>query len=468
METQENMERELSLGDLFWKILFSWRGIICTGLIFAVLVSGAMYAKAVRGYQAEQKEVTKKELKEIKKDLTAEEKETLVNAKNIQRQIEENENYMNTSEYMKMDPYKVSVLNLQYYIESEFTANYTEDMKRDYTDGVMSLYSTYINSGEMLQKIIDEAELSIEMEYLRELIIGWRDGTAFYVNIKYPDAEKKEVIAEIIKSALIEKEKEYQAIGAHKLKFMSETENIVIDNNLVTTRDAVLNTVTSLKAQLKALKDNMTPEQLVILEEEIIKEKEKIEEPSFGVKNVILGLFAGVFLACVWVVMKVLLDGKLQNTEELRSQYGVRLFGELSAPKDKKRFLPVIDEKLSALKNRNKKKLSLEQQLKIAAANVALSCKQQNISDIYVTGSEYEKMNPQIMDALKKELASQNLKVKEGENIFYNADSLRQAAETGYILFVEQTDCSIYNEISNELRVAGEQKIQVLGAVVLA
>ena len=130
-------------------------------------------------------------------------------------------------------------------------------------------------------------------------------------------------------------------------------------------------------------------------------------------------------------------------------------------------FLSVIDDKLLAIKNRRKKKLSVEQQVKVIAANISLSCKQQGIENIYMTGSEYENADIATLDMLKRELTSQNIQVKEGGNIFYDAESLKQGTEIGNMIFVEQTGESIYDEISNELNLAREQKNQILGVVVL-
>ena len=68
---------------------------------------------------------------------------------------------------------------------------------------------------------------------------------------------------------------------------------------------------------------------------------------------------------------------------------------------------------------------------------------------------------------LKQELTAQNVKVSEGGNIFYDADSLKQGTEIGNILFMEEIGQSIYDEIFNELNLAKEQKNNIIGAVVL-
>ena len=163
----------------------------------------------------------------------------------------------------------------------------------------------------------------------------------------------------------------------------------------------------------------------------------------------------------------MLFTARLQNAEEIRTMYGIRLLGEVNLSTEKKRFLSVIDKMILKVKNRRKKNLTVEKQIKVVSANIALSCRQQGIDCIYMTGSEYEKIDTAVLDRIKKELSAQKIEVKEGENITYDAASLQAGIETGTILFVEQKGQSIYDEIYNEINLTREQKGNILGAVVL-
>ena len=214
----------------------------------------------------------------------------------------------------------------------------------------------------------------------------------------------------------------------------------------------------------------MSSEQQAILEVELEKmsgESEEEEVPNFSIIYLILGAIMGGFLVCAWMVCKMIFSVKLQNPEEIRNLYGARLFGEITVHGRKKHFLSTIDDKILALKNRKKKKMTADQQIKVLSANIALSCKQQGIDCIYLTGSEYEEMDKTILDKLKKELSMQHIKVKDGGSISYDADSLQSGIEIGYIVFVEQTGQSIYDEIYNEISLVKEQHSDILGFVVL-
>lgn len=473
MEIHERMEREVSLGEIFWKVLLGWRSIICAGLVFAILISGVKYLKDVRVYEAS-KNITGMPKTEI--ELTKEESEKVSAAKELKQRITEYENYMENSVAMQVNPYAEEVVELQYYVKSDFVINYTKDMQHDYTDDISAMYCNFIGSGAVSQKVTEELGMDISQEDFSELLeLEQEEASAsIYVTIGGMAKEELEQVSDILDSLLKEKEKELQQIGSHQLVLVDKNINVIVNQDLADKRNAVLNNISALEKQLNSLKTAMTPNQLAVLNEEEETEKSEsintqtaIVKPVFSIKYAILGVVVGMFCVCVWIVMKMLFAARLQNVDEIRKLYGVRLFGEIAVSQSKKRFLSGIDNLILRLKNRGRKKMSLEQQLKMAVANIVLSCKQHNTSCIYITGSEYENMDSAVVNALKKELQEQGIKIAEGENIFYDADSLKQAAENRYILLMEQTNISVYNEIDNELRVAAEQKINVLGAIVL-
>ena len=385
-------EREINLIEIFWHILLGWRQIICFGILFALLIGGMKYSMNIKAYQASQNI----DIEKAKIELGKEEQKKLADAIDIQKRIDEYVNYQNTSALMQIDPYEKHVLELQYYIKSDYIINYTKDSERDYTNELTSIYCNYINSGEMAQKIIDESGLSITQEDFRELLSVSQASNTIYITISFADTDKLEVICEVLKNYLQQKEPELQKIGSHSLNLIEESQNVIVDSSLIEKKNLIYSNITSLNSQLDTLKAGMSSEQQTILELEVEKmsgESEEEEVPSFSIKYLILGAIMGGFLVCLWIVCKMIFSVKLQNPEEIRNLYGARLFGEITVHGRKKRFLSTIDDKIMALKNRKKKKMTADQQIKVLSANIALSCKQQGIDCIYLTGSEYEEMD---------------------------------------------------------------------------
>lgn len=466
MGTQEKMEREISLTELFWDILFCWRQIICMGVLVALMVSGVKYVLDTRAYHIAQNADVGQE-----SQLTAEEQEQLEDARIMIERIENYQKYLNESALMQIDPYKKPVIELQYYVKSDYTYNYTQDNQTDYTNDLMSLYYNYVRSGEMSNKLIEATKLSIDQADYSELCSVSQNGSTMVIIFTWAEGKKLEEISEFIKSQLLEKESEFQEVGSHELKLLRESQNVIADTDLAERKNTFSNNIAYINTQLTTLKNSMSEEQLKLLSNEneagVKDVKTEIVKPVFSKKYFLFGAFLGIFLVCAWAACKMLFTARLQSPEEIRTLYNTRLLGEVTVKSKKKRFLSVIDDKLLAIKNRRKKKLSVEQQVKVIAANISLSCKQQGIENIYMTGSEYENADTATLDMLKQELTSQNIQVKEGGNIFYDAESLKQGTEIGNMIFVEQTGESIYDEISNELNLAREQKNQILGVVVL-
>lgn len=466
METQVKMEREINLTELFWDILFWWRKIICFSVIMAVLICGVRYILDIRAYR-----LAKSVGIEQEQGLNAEEQEQVKDARVMLERIENYQRYLNESTLMQIDPYKKPIVELQYYLESDYTYNYTQDNQTDYTGNLMSLYYNYIKSGEMSNKLIETINLPITQADFSELCLVSQSGSTMVITFTWAEEEKLKNISEFIKSQLAEKESEFQEVGSHKLKLLRESQNVIADTDLAERKNTFSNNIAYINTQLVNLKNNMSEEQLKLLNNEEGMEEEYVKaepvKPVPSKKYFLLGAFLGIFLVCAWAACKMLFTARLQNPEEIRALYNTRLLGEVTVKSKKKRFLSVIDDKLLAIKNRRKKKLSVEQQVKVIAANISLSCKQQGIENIYMTGSEYENADTATLDMLKQELTSQNIQVKEGGNIFYDAESLKQGTEIGNMIFVEQTGKSIYDEISNELNLAREQKNQILGVVVL-
>lgn len=410
---------------------------------------------------------------ELEEELPEDEMEQVTNARNIKARAEEYEKYLETSALMQIDPYAKRVLELQYYVDSAYTFNYTQETRNDYTNNLMNLYYNYIVGGEMSRNVIKAAKLSVDLADISELWSVSLVGTSISIKFTCPEEQKMDAISDSIKEQLSEKETEFQTIGTHTLKLLGESQNVIVDTGLADRKNTISNNIASLNTQLTNLKANMSEQQISLLDndEEDEKEEENVQptitKPRISLKYLIVGGVIGVFLVCAWIACKMVFTAKLQSPEEIRTLYGIRLLGEISVSDGKKRFLSVIDEKLLALKNRKRKSLAAEQQIKIVSANIALTCKQRNADCVFVTGSEYEKVDPKILGMLKEELVSQHIQVKEGGNIFYDANSLKRSAEIGNILFIEQKGQSIYDEIYNEVNLAKEQNNSILGIVVL-
>lgn len=464
MEKREALEREINLSEILWSILLGWRKLICCAIVFGILLGGFRYARDLSGYRASQKTETEEET-----SLLGEERNEIENIKNLRKQQMQTQEYLSNSAYMQMDPFNVPIVELHYYIKSDYVINYTKDALPDYTDALGAMYYRYIASGEMRHELLKKAELSISLEELAEMVDVGQNANTISLSVKYPQEEKLGDISTVLKELLSQKERDFQKIGSHSLILMGESQSRIVDNSSIEKRSTLFSRMASVNVQINQLKGSLSAQQKNILNEELETGEEQAVsiKPQPSKKFVLLGGVVGIFLAAVWIVCRVLFTAKLQSAEEIRTLYGMRLLGEVSRQDKKKRFFSFVDRKLLLIKNRRRKQLTKEQQINLACTNIAISCKEQGINNIYLTGSEYEHADAAVTEALKKKLKEQGIQVEEGANMYYDASSMMRGKALGNILLIEQIGESVYDEISHELQLIAEQNSNVLGVVVL-
>ena len=368
----ENQVREISLRQLFWKVMMGWKLWIVCAVLFAILLPGVKYAKDVRAYHAAQQ--PKDEKQEPTVVLTDDEQQQIDDVKSLNLLIEKNSNYMQNSILMNIDPYQEHRMELQYYIDSDFVMNYTKDSKKDYTSAIANAYVDYANNGVDQKTIWKDVSTKSEDKYLAELVSAYNNSdNTFSVIIKYTDKKGLESVAKQIQNELEKKQPEFsKRIGGHKLVLVSENYQICTDSDLATSQGNVSNLIKSYRDQITTLKSAMSEDQLSELEREENLESDDKEEsaavqvaaPALSKKYVVLGFVMGVFLAALYLVCIAVLSNKLQAAEELVRYYKMRQFGIITREQRTKG----ITGFLLRIKYRNQKMLSPEASLQMASS----------------------------------------------------------------------------------------------------
>ena len=478
-------EREVSVRELMWKVIFGWRRMLICAVIFAVLVTALQYVRGQKKYNAALKEyqeqlaVFESEEGEQEQALdmsafTGDELQQINDAKSLQGMLDRSRSYMQNSILMNTNAYKEKVLVLEYYVDSKYTVNYLEENELDYTNDVVRAYTNYVQNGELAEQIRNVWGLDYELRYIKELISIEQNDKSFTIEIIYTDEAQAEDIADVTKEALEEQTTRIaEQIGAHSLELISDNVTVKADNALANQQQTYQNMINNYRNQLNALKNSMTDEQKKMLgivavseesnEENEIEVVEPVEpvKPGFNVEYLLLGLMAGIFLAAVWSACEMLFASRLQNAEELSDVYKLRVFGVM--PLEKK--LDPIDSWILKMRDRHKKQMMPEEWMNVISANIELACKDGNVDKVYLTGSEWEKLEPGIVEQLMMKLKEAGVTVSGGGNICYDMASLRTAHETGTVILFEQEDISIYKEVEKEIKLLAEQKVNVLGCI---
>ena len=465
----ENQVREISLRHLFWKVMLGWKLWIVCAVLFAILLPGVKYAKDTRAYKAAQ-QPQQDEAQTV--TFTKTEQQQIDDVKSLQVLLDKNSLYMQESLLMNIDPYQEHMLELKYYIDSDYTYNYSKDNKQDYTSAITNAYVDYAANGLSQKEIWQDVNMKAEDKYLAELVSANVDSdNTFSVLVKYTDDESLQSVSKAIQKNLKDRQADIEErIGSHKLVLVSENYQIQTDSDLANAQKAVTDLIKSYQDQITTMTSAMTEEQLKAVDSEVADESDSKTEaedavvattPVFSKKYVILGFVMGIFLAALYLVCVAVLSNKLQEAEELVRFYKLRQFGILTQNKGSKGLTGF----LLRIKYRNQKMLSADASVQLAISNIELYCKNEGITKVFLTGSEIERVDKTTITKIVEGLGAKGIQTVYGENICYDAAAMREASEAGHVVLVEITDVSIYQEIEKELRMLKDWNVDVAGCV---
>lgn len=466
-------EREISIREILWKIIFNWRFLLICALICATLVEVFFFQRDLKNYENTKKQqMAGEEIEEY--EFTEAEKNNIKTAIALQQASDENQIYMENSILMNINPYQENVLVLQYYIDSDYKFNYTEDNSPNYTDAIVASYGEYAQGGELARKLSEAMELNCSQEYVKELISVENSEVmeVFRIEVVYSDQEMLQRMAEVIEKEMNNQtESISKNIGSHSLKLLSKNITVRADVELASKQKSIQDMLNSYLTQLNTLKTTMTENQLKVVnnkeieageEETAVKQKETILiKPRFSVKYAALGGLAGLFLAILCIAGKLLFTSKIQNSHELAEVYGLRLFGILC----RQEKISAIDKMFLKMKYRHKENMTEKACLDMVVSNIELTCKSEGISQIYITSSIIGAIEENISQRISNKLAEVGIIAIYGERICYDTQALRKMVEIGNAILLEQAEVSMYQEIEKEIRLMTEQKVKILGGI---
>lgn len=488
-------EREISISELLWKIVKEWRIVIVFAVVFAVALGAYKYHSDSAAIESSKNEA-KVSIEDMEAGLSDDEVKSVEKAKEIQTQQAEKLKYQTESIMMNLNPYAENVATLQYYVDTDYTMNLSQDIEQDYTDELVSSYSTYIENGGLGNAALAAIGWDTDCAYFNELIkLGGRvtvdgnvtnsvaaDGATFTI---YVIGESEKNCAEL--SSIVQKiVADYQTklvteIGAHTLSLIDEYQSVIVDEALIAKQSDLNAQIANFQTQLDTLEATMSEAALAVLhqDEQQDTDEEANTETDTGaqladipasahisVKYIILGFVLGIVIACVWIALRYILNCTVKTSGELTTLYGVRLFGDRHVADSKKKIFAGIDTWLNHLKNKNP--LSAEEQQELILTNLRVTCKQESIQKIFATSSLHmSETDKEVVMNLTSSLKEYGIEMVYGDNILRNAASIEQMAEIGQVVVFEKLGRSDYTSIEKELTLCEEQKAKVLGVVVL-
>ena len=268
MNYDNTYEQEIDLKDLCFYFLYRWRLIMLVAVILAVLVGGFKVAREMVSRQdAEFVQESREEYEEqvvlYERNLASYER----NIANFSKTVEDQQNYVENSVLMRIDPYAKPRANADVQIrlaESEW-AYIPDSMTQDPTDSIVRSYGANLVQGTDWAPI--EKMTGVDAIYLKELVsAGWDFGSnQVTLEVCYLDEETAVKIRdEILDQMIARKGQIAKVAGEHTVTIMNKSSGVITDLGLADKQkqnsDRIDNYQKLLTDKEKALKDLEEPE----------------------------------------------------------------------------------------------------------------------------------------------------------------------------------------------------------------
>ena len=394
----------------------------------------------------------------------------------LNNRIDYRNEYRSNSIMMNIDPFDEKTVTLQYFIDNE------NDEK---SSDLIFAYRNYVLNGQLGKDVVENLNLDTKPEYITELFqFESSDESSFSVVIRHSDEEECAAIADEVKNLL----NQYKTIvgskvGEHQLTILSDDKATVVDDELDQIQREDQTYVESLKISLSGLRSSLTDTTTTVLnnwdeilrleaegDENVEQEENQVAQPtqalvSVNGKYVLMGGLIGFFFATALLVLIYILSGKLRNKEEMNDLQVTNL-GSVSLKKYRKGLGGCVDKMLDRAKRVGCKMLSKEQQILYLVSNIQLACERASIHKVCIVSTE-KCDNEELLNILKSELEKVSIELIYCSDVNYSSEALVSLSQCGNAIIMEEQQKSYYKEIRNEIGLCKENKINILGSILV-
>lgn len=452
-------EREISISELWWYVISKWKWLVI-GMVVGALLMGAF--GAYKAYSANNVEVPKEITMD---DLATEEQEE------IKALIEDYTFYLKEEErlknnyMMKLDYNNVDYCLATYYIDTDFSYNYTE-IKENYTETLVSMYKSYVHGEDLHEKIMALNIEGLEEIDLPHIVGASNEGYIIKIGV-YGDGKNDELLVNTICEAIeCYYEKASEIVGEHKLVRIGVDIRPSYSDSVRNRQNVLSATLNNLYNEIEINKESLSKAQLSVYTKEIsgaegttaeVESVNKGKVVKLSLKHIVLGAVVGIVALAVVFICIFVGSRKIQSLSELRQTYDIEILGKvLRDTTTNKSVLRKINKINSNLNETEQKQYVIE--------TIVNKCKQNNITKLAI-GSTVEIANEKIEDIIKA-LKHADIECKYAGNINCDVNALNTIVEVKNVIVIEQLNTTTRDDLITELEICDKLSINALGMIV--
>lgn len=452
---ERNEERVIYLKDLIFAVLYQWKKLLIIAVALAVLLGGFQLVTGIVNLNDPDTLAEVKRQNEIQQERYEAEVSSLkLQIETLRGQIRNQQEYLENSLLMQLEPYGYYEATLSVYIETDYLIQpemaYQNPNK---TQAIIRSYEALLLGNECLQAISDA--MGTEPQYLKELLnMGTSvhsnntDANIFSIVAKAPtEAEAQQLLDLLLEQIKLQQQSISASVGNHRCNVVEKATRSAIDLQLAEQQKAENDRLTTLlTAQSNAQTAQGTLKAPVM------------QGASFGAVAKKTAIFAvvggviGVFLSVVVIWICHIASSKVYSGRTLVNRTGIKVLGALNVDT----VTNPIDKKLRIWEGRE---LSDPQvQTALLALRIRNHCN--GVAKLLLTGSA---VSEDLYQALGQ--AIPGVQIEKVGDILVDATALEALAECDAVVLTEQCHISHYQDVDRRMELIRDHNKQLLGCV---
>ena len=514
MGTKDEMNSEINIVSLLYRLLKHWRLLIISMIIGGILLNGLGYLRSKRAaisvqqtiddYQDklasgtyDEKGNTIMSIPEFEKNLTERqinEVNNLVSTyKMYQGPYSDMVEYINSSLLMQIDPKKAPTYIVQYSIDTHYEVEYPKIEKKDYTEDILNSVMNNLFTNDNLAEIAEDLSSdneTIEASYIQELITANIISDTISITIHGRSKNECEIIVKNLKEKLptIFKRLQSQYVD-FDYTLVSDSYFEAYDRTIQTSQQARADELNNIYKTTQGMIQNLTDDQksyfyALLNNESTISVELPVESDSseeeidpstlevppvnkFSIKYTILGVFTGIAVTCAGIIGLTLIRGRIISNEDLESSFGISQLGVWRVSPPPKGVFSFIDRLLIRLLDKRGEQNTPEEGLDRIVTDITLSASNNEWHTIYLATTSNTTLTTDALSTLSDKLNTKIKNVNFGNTIYHDSETLKILSQSDAVVLVEHTDISRISEVHTEYNLCKRYKLPILGYVIL-
>lgn len=450
----------ISVKDLIKECIRKIWIIIVAMVVFGILLAGFRYVKDKKNIAnttvAESTE--KVDVEKIVDDLESDDYNQVMTYVDLTNYRDQNRLYTADAKLMKINPYKVDTVLLQYYVNAE-----DENTRKD----MAAAYLSYISGGSLAADVVENNDLEDSSSDIQELIqcdaTGLTTGTAFYTEntntinmyVYGVDEQDAKDIASYVKESMDAYSQKLSAVAPHTLTLFEEQYSVTCATKLVSLKNdrfgnlMTYNDRTTSYEGLLSDKQKESAQKIVSAQKENDEledsnetgktaKKDEAPKASISKKYLVVGAFLGLVLAVVIIVLRYMFDPTIKTSKDLQMFYGTNFIGDVAQ----------ADGAL------------------LAASKIINMCSNRQIKKVLIAGkmaTENEAAIKEVVDAVEKK----GIVADIIGDILTDADAVQTLEAKSNVVLVEAVRKSKYEDFNQEKALCESLDAQLLGYIAI-